>query len=154
MRLLQALSFGTERYPEKVARRLRLINLACWSVAPVWLGFAAAWLEFAPASASDAKLRTVVAISGAAGIIIAGIPWLHRVGPLAAGMAFAAVSYLATFAVCLLGGTDSGMNIHYLGYAAGAVLVFGVDPIKPSLIVGAWALAFVIAIRILAPHDG
>ena len=102
MRLLEALSFGTERYPEKVARRLRLLNLACWSVAPVWLGFATAWLEFAPASASDAKLRTVFAISFAAGIIIPAIPLLHRVGPLAAGIAFIAVSYLATFAVCLL----------------------------------------------------
>jgi adenylate cyclase len=154
MCLLQALSFGTERYPEKVARRLRLLNLACWSVAPVWLGFATAWLEFAPASASVAKLRTVVAISVAAGIIVSGIPLLHRVGPLAAGMAFVAVSYLATFTVCLLGGTDSGMNIHYLGYAAGALLVFGVDPVKPALAVAASALAFVIAIRILAPHDG
>jgi adenylate cyclase len=154
MRLLQALSFGTERYPEKVARRLRLLNLACWIVAPFWLGFSAAWWAFAAVSSSDAKLRMFLVVSVAAGIVIPGIPLLHRVGPLAAGAAFIAVSYLATFAVCLLGGTDTGMNIHYLGYAAGAVLVFGADPIKPSLIAAASALAFVIAVRFLAPYDG
>jgi adenylate cyclase len=154
MRLLQVLSFGTERYPEKVARRLRLLNLACWSTAPFWLGFSAAWWGFAAVSSSDAKLRTFLIVSVAAGIIIPGIPLLHRVGPRAAGIAFIAVSYLATFTVCLLGGTDTGMNIHYLSYAAGAVLVFGVDPIKPSLVVAACALIFVIAVRALAPYDG
>ena len=44
------------------------------------------------------------------------------------------------------------MNIHYLG-CQGAVLVFGVDPVKPALVVGRRRWMFVIAIR-SAPHDG
>ena len=31
MRLLPNIAFGTERYPPKVARRLRVVNIAAWT---------------------------------------------------------------------------------------------------------------------------
>jgi adenylate cyclase len=147
MRLLQALSFGTERYPKKVARRLRLLNLACWSVAVLPLAFAVVYSE-------DGKLRTVVAIDIVLAILLLAIPLLHRVGPRAAGIAFIAVVYPASFVLCLLLGTDSGIQVHFLAYAAGAVLIFGADHVTLPVLANVCALACIVALEILAPADG
>jgi adenylate cyclase len=147
MRLLQALSFGTERYPEKIARRLRLLNLASWSTAPVWLGFAAFY-------SPDPKLRTVVAIDILTAVMLLATPLLHRVGPRAAGITFLSVSYVAVFVVCFLLGTGSGMQIQYLAYAAGAVLLFGAQSVTLPVLFSAVGLALTVALEILAPADG
>jgi adenylate cyclase len=40
MRLLPNISYGTERYPEKIARRLRVLNVTAWCSAVVASGFA------------------------------------------------------------------------------------------------------------------
>ena len=40
MRLLPNIRYGTERYPEKVARRLRALNITTWIAAVVASGFA------------------------------------------------------------------------------------------------------------------
>jgi adenylate cyclase len=87
--LAQALSFGTDRYPGKVARRLRVFNFACWSSALVWLIFAVLYFP-------EPKLRTVAGIDFAMAVIVAAIPVLHRFGPRAAAIAFAVVSLPAT----------------------------------------------------------
>jgi MASE7 len=146
MRLLEALSYGTERYPRKVARRLRVLNITCWSTALVWLGFAAFYLP-------DFKLRTVVLIDMGMAVLLFGVPLLHRIGPKAAAMTFVFVSYPGVFVVCYLVGTDSGMQMEYLAFAAGAVLVLGVEPLAPPLIVGIFALALILALEIFAPHN-
>jgi hypothetical protein len=55
MSLLQALSYGTERYPPRVARRLCALNFGCWAVASMAMAFAIVYLP-------EVKLRTVVII--------------------------------------------------------------------------------------------
>ncbi|MRG57426.1 adenylate/guanylate cyclase domain-containing protein [Phyllobacterium sp. SYP-B3895] len=147
MYLFQALSYGTAPYPKKVAGQLQVLNFACWSIAPMWLGFALYYFN-------DPKLSAVVHIDFTMAAIVAGIPLLHRFGSLAAPVAFYAVSYPATFVVCYLLGTDSGMQIHYLGFAACAALIFGITPILPSLVLAIIALAFIVALEIFAPNDG
>jgi adenylate cyclase len=147
MLLLQALSFGTERYPEKVARRLRLLNLACWSSAIPPLGFA---VLYSP----DVKLRMVVAIDVVVVILLLAIPLLHRFGPRTAGIAFVAVVYPASFVLCFLLGTDTGIQLQFLAYAAGAVLIFGVDHVTLPVLANACALACIVALEIFAPADG
>ena len=147
MPLLHALSFGTERYPEKVARRLRLLNAACWSIAPVPLAFAAVY-------SWDSRLRTVVAIDVALVTLLLAIPLLHRVGPRAAGIAFLVVVYPASFALCFLLGTDSGIQVHFMAYAAGAVLIFGADHVTLPILANICGLACIVALEIFAPADG
>jgi len=39
LRLISIIRYGTERYPEKVARRLRLLNITTWIVSAVASGF-------------------------------------------------------------------------------------------------------------------
>lgn len=147
MSLFQALGYGTEHHPRKVARRLRVFNAGCWAVAIMWLAFAAIYL-------TEVKLRTVVVIDLIMALILAAIPLLHRVGPQAAPMAFLLVSYPATFIVCFLLGTDSVMQMQYLAYAAFAVLILGVEPLHRPVLFGILALVFTIALELFAPHDG
>jgi adenylate cyclase len=147
MQLIDVFSYGTERYPEKVARRLRLLNLACWSVAILPLVFAALY-------APDVKLRTVVAIDVALAILLLATPLLHRFGPRAAGIAFVVVVYPASFALCFLLGTDTGIQLQFLAYAAGAMLIFGVDHVTLPVLASACSLACIIALEIFAPSDG
>jgi adenylate cyclase len=147
MYLMKALTFGTERHPEKVARRLRVLNLACWVTAPSWLAFA---IQYFP----ETKLRTIATIDLMMAVIVAAIPLLNRFGPQIAGLAFVSVSLPVTFVVCFALGTDTGMQLHFLGYAAGSVLVWGLRPIAPLLAIVVFCLALVILLEIIAPKDG
>jgi len=147
MRLVQALSYGTEQYPRKVARRLRLVSFGCWGVGLFWLAFALVYL-------TETKLRTVVIIDIVMAVIVTAIPLLHRVGPRAAAITFLLVSYPATFLVCFMLGTDSGMQMQYMAYAACAVLILGLEAIYLPVVFGVLALLFVIALEVFAPHDG
>jgi adenylate cyclase len=64
------------------------------------------------------------------------------------------VCYPATFAVCAMLGTGVGLQLNYMGFAAGAVLVLGINPIAPPLAFATLALAFIVALEIFAPRDG
>jgi adenylate cyclase len=147
VRLTDAFDFGTERYAGKVARRLRVLNLACWSSALLWLSFAVLYFP-------DPELRNVASIDLVAGIAVAAIPVLHRLGPRAAVIALAAVNLPATFVVCFLLGTDTGMQMFYLIYGAGAVLIVGVESIGLLAAVTACALALIITLEMFAPKNG
>ncbi|WP_345774963.1 hypothetical protein [Sinorhizobium prairiense] len=147
MRLLEVLSYGTERYPRKVARRLRVLTITCWSTALVWFGFGAFYLP-------DSKMQTVALIDLGMAVLLLCVPLLHRIGPKAAAIAFVSVSYPGIFVVCFLVGTDSGMQMEYLAFAAGAVLILGVEPLAPPLIVGILSLALILALEIFAPQNG
>ena len=146
MSLLQALSYGTERYPPKIARRLCVLNFGCWAVASMAMAFAIVYL---PA----VKLRTVVIIDVVMAAVVAAIPLLHRVGPRAAPTAFLLVGYLGSFIVCFLLGTDSGMQMQYMAYTACAVLILGLEPLYLPIVFGVLALALTIALEVFAPRD-
>lgn len=147
MSLLQALSYGTERYPPKVARRLCVLNFGCWAVASMAMAFAIVYLP-------EVKLRTVVIIDVVMAACVAAIPLLHRVGPQAAPIAFLLVGYPGSFIVCFLLGTDSGMQMQYMANAACAVLILGPEPLYLPILFGVLALALTIALEVFAPRDG
>jgi adenylate cyclase len=147
MGLLQVLSCGAERYPRKIARRLRVVSIGCWSVALFSLAFAIFYL-------TEPKLRTVVILDIVFAIIVAAIPLLNRIGPQAAPIAFLLITYPATFIICFLLGTDSGMPMQYMALAACAVLLLGIEPVYLPVLFGILALAFTIALEIFAPRDG
>jgi adenylate cyclase len=96
----------------------------------------------------------VVAIDIVLAILLVAIPLLHRFGPRAAAIVFFTVTYPATFVICFLLGTDSGMQMHFLTYAAGAVLILGVDHVTLPVLANTCALACIVALEIFAPADG
>ena len=116
-------------------------------MAPVPLAFAAFY-------SGDSKLRIVVVIDIVFVILLLAIPLLHRFGPRAAAIAFVAVVYPGSFVICFLLGTDSGIQTHFLAYAAGTVLIFGVDDVTLPVLANVCALACIVALEIFAPADG
>ena len=107
MRLLATIRYGTERYPEKVARRLRALNLAAWMASAVSASFA-----FVQLLGATPGLRKVAIINALSTPIFAMIPQLHRFGALAAPATFAAVAYIYVFVVISLLGTATGTQLY------------------------------------------
>jgi adenylate cyclase len=146
MRLPIDISYGTEKYPEKVARGLRVLNATAWGGSMLVLGFALYDL-FNP------KLWTLAGINVVTAVFLAAIPIWHRFGPLAAPIIYVVGAYTAIFGICSMLGTDSGMQMQYLAIAAGLVLVVGTERIGLIAAAAAAALGLIIALEILVPRD-
>ncbi|KYH01796.1 adenylate/guanylate cyclase domain-containing protein [Bradyrhizobium sp. DOA1] len=143
--LSKVISYGTERYSAKVARGLRVLNAAS-------LGGAVFSLWFALYDAA-AGLWTLVTINVLYALFLVMMPLWHRVGPLAAPLAYVAGTYTTIFVICSMLGTDCGMQVQYLAVAAGTVLVIGTERLTLLAIVGSVAVSLVIALEILVPGD-
>lgn len=143
--LSQIISYGTEHYPEKVARGLRILNATSLGGVVFALGFAL--------YDAAAGLWTLVTINVLYALFLVAIPLWHRAGPLAAPLAYVAGSYTTIFVICSMLGTDCGMQVQYLAIAAGAVLVVGTERLILLAVIGSAAVSLVIALEILVPGD-
>ena len=146
MRLFPNIGFGTERYPERVARRLRVLNVTVWCSALLTSGFGLS-------QAFDRSLWPVAAVSGLLGLICAAIPLLHRFGPLAAPLTFAIATYAAFFALCVMLGTDTGIQMNYLSTAGFAILYVGTERPLLASAFAALAVVLIIALELIVPHS-
>jgi len=146
MRLLPNISYGTERYPEKVARRLRALNITAWMAAAVTGFFALT--QFLD---SIAGLYRVAAINALSALAFALVPLLHRFGQLAAPVALVISAYVSIFVVCALLGRDTGMQLYYLAGAGLTVLFFGTDRLVLVTALCALAAMFIVAVQVLVP---
>jgi adenylate cyclase len=142
MRFLPDIRYGTGRYPEKIARRLRLVNATAWIIAAVTLGFAIVQLADATPGVWPAGLAN--ALTAAA---CAAAPLLHRWSPLLAPAALVGAGLAAIAGVSLVFGTNSGMTFYALLVPALIVPFFGLDRIPPAA-----ALALLSAIVVVALH--
>jgi adenylate cyclase len=146
--LLPNIRFGTEPYPEKVARRLRALNISTWIGSALTCGFAVTqFLDSKPG------LWKVASINAVTALLLAAVPLLHRFGPLAAPLVFITIVYVATFVVCSLFGTGTGMQSYYFVGAALVVLYFGTERIVLASAFVAVAAALIIALEFLVPND-
>jgi adenylate cyclase len=122
LRYLPKIDYGTERYSAKVARRLRILNIATWMAATLMGSFALSEFLFASEEGRQVGIAYVIAAA-----VLASIPLLHRFGPLVGPLAFAVVGYAIIFIICSMVGTDTGMPMQYLVAAAIVVLILGAD---------------------------
>jgi adenylate cyclase len=140
VRFWPGIAFGTEDYPEKIARRLRAVNITAWIGAPV----AAAFALFQALDDWD-RLKHVAGINALGAIGFAAVPLLHRFGPLAAPLTLAGAVYASNLALCALLGTESGIHLYYIATAALSVLFLGVERLALSIgVVTLAAILFVI----------
>jgi adenylate cyclase len=146
MRLLPNISYGTERYPDKVARRLRVLNFTTW-------GSSGLSASFALADVFDPALQRLAVINTVDAFLFAAIPLLHRFGELAGALGYLVVSYSMIFVICSMLGTDSGMQIQYLAIAASAVLVVGSERVALIATFGGIGVALFIILELSVPHD-
>src|SRR5262245_29138990 len=112
MRFLPTIRYGTEGYPEKVARRLRTLNVTTWTTAAAVTSAAVA--HFLDPTPGLWKLASVDSIGGA---IFASVPLLHRFG-ISAALTFIIVADTYFFALIYLIGT--GVGVHSRDLSAGA----------------------------------
>jgi adenylate cyclase len=145
--LLPGIRFGTERYPEKVARRLRALNITTW-IASATHAFYAVVLVF------DFTRFWWLAIGNTVAMLLyAGIPMLHRFGHLAAPIVIIVLYYADMLGyICLLG-TGIGIQFYFLFGVALAVLYLGPDYTALATAAGVVAAALIIAVQLTVPFD-
>ena len=144
MRFIPSIAWGTERYPEKVARRLRATNIAAW------IG--------AAGTAFFAVLRLLQGVphwkyAAAVSLADASIPLLHRFGSVVGPLALVAIAYAWIFWLNLTVGTDGGTFFFYLAGAALGILLVGSEHVFSSIMIGALAAGAIILLHIVAPRD-
>ena len=148
MRLLPSIRYGTERYPETIARRLRAVNITTWIAASLSAAFAITQLlNPAPNMWKPGVLNALAAL------IFAAIPLLHRFSPLAAPLVFSITAYVVIFLDCLLLGIGIGMQFYYLVIAALLILFLGSDHTILSAALCAVAAVLIIALEKFVPRD-
>jgi adenylate cyclase len=148
LRLIPSIGFGTERYPEKIARRLRALNIAVWIAATITAAFGFARLfGLLPRDSTFAFEQFGWAI------VFALVPLLHRVGPLAAPIAFVLATYaFLTWATSLFG-TAAGSYLYFLTAASLSLLFVGIENVLLSVAIGVGAIVLIIGVHLFFPAD-
>ena len=148
MRWLPRIGFGTEGYSEKVARRLRAVNIAAWSIAAAVAFFAV--LRFAD---PRPEMLPRAIINAVAAMVLASIPLLHRYGPLAAPLTLIAFVYAFLIYVVSQVGMDGGAWLAYLSASALGMLLIGIERVWLCAGLSAVAAAIVIGLQITMPDN-
>src|SRR6185503_18938590 len=135
-------------YPEKIARRLRTVNMTAWIAAPV----AAAFALFHALEDFD-RLKILVAINGIDALVWGAVPLLHRVNQLAGAIALAGSVYVSNFALTAALGSGSGIHLYYIAAAALSVLFIGVERMVLSATVVAIGGIMFVAAQLSLPFN-
>jgi adenylate cyclase len=147
MRLVPDIRFGTERYPDKVARRLRTVNFGTWTAsAGHGLYAVLTLLDFA-------QLWWLVITHLVLMLLFASAPLLHRVNSLAAPVAVLCLFYADMLVLAWIFGTNTGVPFVLLPGAALAVLYFGLEHKRLMIAFAAIAAALDVAVVLAIPED-
>jgi adenylate cyclase len=145
MRLVPNVRFGTEDYPEKVARRLRATNIAAW-IGAAGVGLFAV-LRFLQGFAHW-KYAALVSLAYAL------TPLLHRVGSLAAPLVLTAIVYAWVFWLSINGGVANGVTFIYFTAGAFGILLVGDERVSLCVLIGTLAVGLLIALHLgVSPRD-
>jgi adenylate cyclase len=148
MRFLPNIRYGTDRYPEKIARRLRVLNVAAWLSAIVPAIFATvAFLDPRP----EIWMRGLVNVSLA--VAVACLPLLHRFGPLAAPLAYVAITFTFLFRGIYEPGTDNGSYLYYLSGVAISILIIGIERVVLAGAISVLAAVLIVTLHLITPDN-
>jgi adenylate cyclase len=145
--LLPDIRFGTERYPEKVALRLRTINITAWLAAAVIIVFG--FLRLLDPKPLSWRLG---AINIGTAVIFLAIPLLHRFSPLAAPLAMVFIADAFIVIVSVFVGTDAGTHLYLLITTALGALLLGTERTLLSVAIGIVAIGLIVALLYALPH--
>ena len=152
MRFFPDIRYGTENYPEKVARRLRAVNLAAWSAAALAaFGFANyVAVEFLNPKPGLWKAGVVLVLAAS---IWASVPLLHRFGTLWGTLILSSTGQAYFFALTWLLGTGSGFQMAYFMATALIFVALGTERFLLLVIPGILAVLQVVVLQIMVPYD-
>ncbi|HJQ60844.1 MAG TPA: adenylate/guanylate cyclase domain-containing protein [Vineibacter sp.] len=145
-RLLPNIRYGTERYPENVARRLRAVNIACWVTALVPAYFA--FVRFIDPERWDWGFLNLLFA-----VVIATIPLLHRFSSVAAPLALVLVVYVQIFRVVVSVGTGDGASLTYLSATVLFVLFIGFERVVLAAAMAVLAAGLMIWLHLTVPYS-
>jgi adenylate cyclase len=147
MGFIPDIRFGTERYPEKVARRLRTVNFGTWTAAAAHGLYAVlTFLDFV-------QLWWVFIVHIVLVLLFASAPLLHRVNSLAAPVAVLCLFYADMLVLGSIFGTGTGVGFVLLPGAALAVLYFGFEHKRLMITFAVIAAALDVAMMLTIPED-
>jgi adenylate cyclase len=146
MRLARLISFGTERYPEKVARRLRIVNVGAWSAAILATPLTIVRITDIAHPAFAVGNLLFIALAAA-------VPLLHRFGPQAALLALVFLLYAFTFRIAFYVGTSDGVWLNFVSGAALTTLLVGAERIRLAAGVAVLSVGLVVLLHMVVPKD-
>jgi signal transduction histidine kinase/CheY-like chemotaxis protein len=152
VRFLPDIRYGTENYPEKVARQLRARNLTTWcGAAGCTLGFA----FYVVVELLDPKpgLWKVGVVQALGALILALIPLLHRFGTLWGALTLTFTVHAYFFSLTWLVGTGSGLQMCYLMVGALMFAELGTERFLLSVVLVALIVLQVVVLQIMVPYD-
>jgi adenylate cyclase len=145
---LPSTRFGTERYPEKVALRLKAVSITAWLSAAITAFFAVMHLlDPIPG------MWRIAAVNGIATLVFALVPLLHRFGPLFAPLALVVVSYLFILWVIFVFGTGGGTYLYCLTATAIGILLLGTERKFLTAALGVISVGMIVGVHLLFPYD-
>jgi len=148
MRFIPNIRYGTERYPENVARRLRVLNVAAWLSATVPAIFATIrFLDPRP------EIWTRGLVNASLAVAVACLPLLHRFGPLAAPLAYIAIAFTFLFRSIYQVGTDNGSYLYYLSAVAISILIIGIERVVLAGAISVLAAVLVVTLHLITPDN-
>ena len=147
MRLLTDIGFGTERYPDKVARRLRTVNFGTRIAAS---GHA---LFFVVTLADFVRLWWLLLVHTVMMLLFAGVPLLHRFGPQAGGVVTLVLFTSELLVFTYLIGTGAGIQFDFLLVVALTVLYLGARRIAVTTVSAGIAAALIVVVQLTVPDD-
>jgi adenylate cyclase len=147
-RWLPPIDYGTQGYPEKVARRLRAVNVAAWIAGLVPAFFAILRLT----DPGPGMLRRG-AINAALAIAVFSLPLLHRFGSLVAPLAMVLLAYAFLFRTVWQIGTDGGGWLYYLSATALLILLIGFERLWLCIALSAAAAGLIVLLHVVVPDN-
>ncbi len=120
--LSRLLAYGTESYPPRVARRLKILNGMAWLIVVTSLQYVVTF-----AAADFERYQPFVWLN--AGLVVMGlsVPFLNKVHELAGGLLIAVTEITALFLFTGMLGRDSGTQINLIIGAAAPFFIFGLQ---------------------------
>ena len=138
-RFLPTIRYGTERYPEKIARRLRVVNATTFALVAISLAFVVAHT-----TNPDPGLWPPALVHLGAALGYSAVPFMHRWGPSLGPSLLIAVGLADITGLCLIFGTGSGL--HFWALLVPALLIPFFGEIRLPFAVGLVALAATVTI--------
>jgi adenylate cyclase len=147
MRLLPDIRYGTEGYPDKVARRLRLLNIATWMAAATHAFYAVVLLlDFS-------RFWWLALANMVAMLLYASVPLLHRRSASAAPIFVILVLYMDMLFYVFLIGTGIQIQFYILLGVPLTVFYLGPEHRVAAIVSAVVAAVLIIAVLLMVPHD-
>lgn len=129
---------GTEGYPPETRQRLRITNIAGYLIAGATINYFLLHVAFDMLDHWQIVLGNLVLVP-----IALSAPFVHRFHDHAAISILLVSEFVMMFYLISLMGRDAGVQINYIGFAAGAFLA--IDRSRPRLILAVIAAAFALS---------